>query len=161
MFPAFSIVSNLLPSVLPFYAVTYHANPPLLRGLSLRALNPEELTETCEVLLTAAQHFGCPYWLLDGRANPDGQPPSLRQWLREEYFPRVRAALGLPLHVAYLVTPEFRAVIDQLGLGQVDELQPAVGWVGWFTQEATALAWLEQQRLVQPPRNSAEPGVTT
>ena len=132
-------------SALDFYAITYSDRPPLLRGRSLRALTPEEMTEACEVLLSAAQRFSCAHWLLDGRANPFGQPLPLRQWLREEYFPRARAALGQPLCVAYLITAAFRRELDQRGFGTAEALEPAIGYIGWFVREEEALAWLTQQ----------------
>ena len=131
-------------SALDFYAITYSVQPPLLRGQSLRALSGEEMTEACEVLLDAAERLRCPFWLLDGRANPLGQPLPLRQWLREEYFPRARVALGQPLGVAYLVTPAFRRELDQRGFGTAEALGPGIGHIGWFVQEEEAVAWLAQ-----------------
>lgn len=95
-----------------FYALVYQADPPLLRGQHLRPLRAEEVTESCELLLATARHRNCACWLLDGRATPYGQPPALRNWLREEYWPRVKASLGRPVRVAFLVTP---AVRQELG----------------------------------------------
>lgn len=136
----------MLPRPLDFYATAYSAGPALLRGTSLRALNGEEMTEACEVLLAVARQQECACWLLDGRANPGGQPLPVRKWLREEFFPRVRAVLGQPLYVAYLVTPALRRDLDERGFGRDEELHPLVGRVGWFVEEAQALAWLAQYR---------------
>jgi hypothetical protein len=136
----------LLIPALTFYAVTHQDYPPLLRGISRRVLSAEEVTEACEVLLASARHHNCPYWLLDGRSNPREQQPQLHQWIREEYFPRVRAVLKRPVHVAFVVTPLVRSGLDRLGFAVVEELHPGVGCIGWFADEAPALTWLIQQR---------------
>jgi hypothetical protein len=129
-------------SALDYYALAYHADPPLLRGQQLRPLRAEEVTESCELLLATARQLRCTGWLLDGRATPYGQPLALRQWLREEYWPRVQATLGRPVRVAFLVTSAVRHELDQLGYQQEEVLPVGVGRVGWFTEEAAALAWL-------------------
>ncbi|MBF9239821.1 hypothetical protein I2I05_20675 [Hymenobacter sp. BT683] len=129
-------------SALAFYDLAYHADPPLLRGRHLRPLRAEEVTESCELVLAAARRRDCAGWLLDGRATPYGQPPALRHWLREDYWPRVQAALGRPVRVAFLVTPAVRLELDRLGYEQAEALPLGVGHVGWFLEEEDALAWL-------------------
>lgn len=139
----------MLPDPIPslaFYTVGYQADPPLLRAGSTRALSAEEATESGELVLAYAQHYDCAFWLLDNRATPLGQPMSLRLWLREDYFPRVRELLDRPVSVAFLVTSYVRTQLDAVGYGTMEELYPNVGKVGWFTEEGTALAWLDQQR---------------
>ena len=128
-----------------FYALAYHPEPPLLRGRHLRPLRAEEVTESCELLLAAAQRWDCTRWLLDGRATPYGQPPALRHWLREEYWPRVQATLGRAVRVAFWVTPAVRLELDRLGYQQAEALPLGVGHVGWFTEESAALAWLARR----------------
>lgn len=125
-----------------FYALVYQADPPLLRGQHLRPLRAEEVTESCELLLATARHRNCACWLLDGRATPHGQPPALRNWLREEYRPRVKASLGRPVRVAFLVTPAVRQELDRQGYPRTEALHLGVGHVGWFTEEPDARAWL-------------------
>ena len=130
------------PDVLDFYALAYEAAPQLLRGQHLRPLGAEEVTAGCERLLAAARQRNCAAWLLDGRATPHGQPPALRLWLREEYWPRVRAVLGRPVRVAFLVTPAVRQELDRQGYPQAEALPLGVGHVGWFTEEHAARTWL-------------------
>lgn len=142
----------MLFTSLDFYAVTHQLCPPLLRDVNQRALSAEEITEACELLLAAARQHGCCDWLLDGRSNPSEQPPELHQWMREEYFPRVRAALGQPLHVAFLVAPAIRQGLERRGLSSVEELHPGVDAIGWFADDA--LAWLARQRHTGPQRES-------
>ena len=131
---------------LDYYLITYSAQQHLLRGTSLRPLSPEEMTEACEVLLATAQSYQCPYWLLDGRPNPRGQPLPLRQWLREEFFPRVHSTLGQRLYVAFLVRPAFRLELDEKGFGIDEPLHPFAGRIGWFVDEAEILDWLARYR---------------
>lgn len=125
-----------------FYDLAYHADPPLLLGRHRRALQAEEVTESCERLLALARHQGCTRWLLDGRATPHGQPPALRTWLREDYWPRVRATLGRPVRVAFVVTPAVRQQLDGQGYPRAEVLPSGAGQVGWFVEEADARGWL-------------------
>ena len=125
-----------------FYDLVYHADPPLLLGRHRRALQAEEVTETCELLLALARQCNCTRWLLDGRATPYGQPAALRTWLREEYWPRVRAALGRPVRVAFVVTPAVRHQLDRQGYPGSEALPSGAGHVGWFIGEADARGWL-------------------
>ncbi|WP_460615377.1 hypothetical protein [Hymenobacter seoulensis] len=131
---------------LGFYTLTYQDNPPLLRGSNSRALSPEEITETCELLLIASQQLQCPYWLLDGRANARHQPRELHEWMREDYFPRVRAALGQRPQVAFVVAPEIWHGLPARGYEAPPEWSSFSLHANWFQEEAPALAWLQQQR---------------
>jgi hypothetical protein len=45
--------------------------------------------------------------------------------------------------VAFLVTSAVRHELDQLGYQEEEVLPVGVGRVGWFTEEAAALAWLD------------------
>jgi hypothetical protein len=140
-----------LPAPLSYYAVAYEPAPPLLRGRDLRPLSAEEITETCEVLLAAARHHQCRYWLLDGRSHQWAQPQALHHWMQEEYFPRVRAVLGGQPCLAFLVPPFVWAGLPAQGYAQpLDSLAHGVR-MGWFTTEPDALHWLARQRERQGP----------
>ncbi|MBC6609244.1 hypothetical protein H8B13_20665 [Hymenobacter sp. BT188] len=135
-----------LPAPLRYYTVAYHPDPPLLKGRDRRPLSAEEITETCEVLLATAAHYRCRYWLLDGRAHQQAQPQELHAWMQEEYFPRVRAALGGQPCIAFLVPFFVWEGLSAQGYAQpLDSLAHGVR-MGWFTQEEEALAWLARQR---------------
>lgn len=134
------------PSVLPFYQVTLLESPLVLRGRNPRALQPEEVTEACELLLVAAAQHRCPYWLLDGRANDQHQPVELHDWMREEYFPRARAVLGQQLQVAFLVTPDVWQGLQARGYEAPQDWASFALHAGWFTEEPLALTWLHMQR---------------
>jgi hypothetical protein len=143
--PAYVSISRL-PAPLSYYAVSYHCDPPYVRGCDLRPLSAEEITETCEVLLATARHYECQYWLLDGRSHQRAQPQALHHWMQEEYFPRVRAALGGQPCIAFLVPPFVWEGLPAQGYAQpLDSLAHGVR-MGWFTQEQEALHWLAQQR---------------
>jgi len=130
-----------------FYAVQYQAHPPLMRGTVLRPLSVAEFTEACELLLAEAQTHRCPYWLLDGRADENTRPLSMYEWLGEDFLPRVHRALGSVPCLAFLARPEFWQALQAQGYANdAPTLRPAVFRAGWFTDEPTALAWLNQLR---------------
>ncbi|WP_188559847.1 hypothetical protein [Hymenobacter glacieicola] len=139
---------------LPFYQVTLYKAPFVLRGRNPRALSAEEVTETCELLLAAAAQHRCPYWLLDGRANAEHQPVELHEWMREEYFPRVRAVLGQQLQVAFLVKPAVWHGLRERGYEAPQDWASFALHAGWFTEELPALAWLQRQQTARPPAGS-------
>ena len=82
----------------------------------------------------------------------------LHHWVREEYLPRARRALGWPLQVAILVVSDVQSGRGRLRYPATEELHPGIGCLGWFAEETMALLWLAQQRLrwqsPYPPRES-------
>ncbi len=139
---------------LPFFSVSYQARPPLLRAGATRALTFAEVMETLEVLLVHAAHHRCPYWVVDRRIGPHEEPAELHSWMQEDYFPRVRAVLGQPPQVAFLVTPaELARLQAHRATAPQDWHTPAVHF-GWFTQPPAAAAWLQAQRVPGPPNGS-------
>ena len=141
---------------LNFYAVTYASQPPIVQGHTLRKLSAEEITASCEWLLDTALRHHCPYWLLDGRAHVQEQPQSLHDWMREDYLPRVRQTLGQQLCIGFLVPPAVWASLPGKGYPQPLDWQSHAARLGWFTNEASALDWLAQQRC----RESLPPATT-
>jgi len=128
----------LLPT-LTFYHIAYEPAALLLRGTSLRTLSAEEMTESAELMLDAARQHSCPYWLLDGRLHGQPQPPALHHWMQEEYFPRVRAALGQQLCVAFLALPTSHLQARPSGAALSEWNSPAVR-LCWFATESAARA---------------------
>ncbi|MFC7668820.1 hypothetical protein ACFQT0_16685 [Hymenobacter humi] len=116
-----------------------------MRGRSRRTLSAEEVTLTCEVLLAAALHRRCAYWLLDGRVSRQEQPVELHEWLHEEYFPRVRTELGQPPCIALLVAPVFYKQLLAMAHNAPVEWPTWGARVNCFKEEDAALAWLRQQ----------------
>jgi hypothetical protein len=130
-----------------FYAVTYQAHPPLVRGVVLRPLSVAEFTEACELLLAEAQAQNCPYWLLDGRADENTRPLDMYEWLGEDFLPRVHRALGTVPCLAFMARPEFWLALQAQGYANdTPTLKPPVFRGGWFVDETAALAWLSQFR---------------
>ena len=129
-----------------FYRTCYEPAPPVLRGAAQRPLTAEEMTESCEWLLAQAQERACPYWLLDGRRHTGNQPLALHQWMQEEYFPRVRQALGRVPCVAFLVSAPVWAGLRSRGYDNPLDWHTPTARLGWFTDEAPARAWLARQR---------------
>ena len=141
---------------LNFYAVAYASQPPLVRGHTLRKLDAEEITASCEWLLDAALRHHCPYWLLDVRAHVQEQPQCLHEWMREDYLPRVRQTLGRQPCIAFLVPPAVWAGLPGKGCPQPVDWQSHTARLGWFTDEVPALDWLARQRC----RESLLPATT-
>ena len=131
-----------------FFQTRFEAAPPLLRGQVLRPMSVAEFTEAGELLLLAARRSGCPYWLLDGRADKLREQPALHHWLEDEYLPRVRTALGRPPVVAFLATPTVRTQLQQQGI-VMPPLMPTLSAAfrtALFTEEMPAQTWLSQFR---------------
>ncbi|AMJ64987.1 hypothetical protein [Hymenobacter sp. PAMC 26628] len=135
-----------MPLSLAYYTAHYQASPPLIRGQVLRPLSVTEFTEACELLLATARPHGCPYWLLDGRADSADRPGDVYEWLVEEFLPRARKVLGHMLCVAFMAEPDFWAALQARSFAQPAPKVTATFRAGWFTDETAALAWLDQQR---------------
>ena len=137
----------MLTHVAEFYEVRFEARPPLLRGRVLRPLSVIEFTEVCELLLEEARRHRCPYWLLDGRADEPVRPADVYGWLNEDFLPRVRVALGEAPYLAFVARPDFWKLLQAQAYGSLAPAQPSPAFhSNWFTDEATALAWLDKQR---------------
>jgi hypothetical protein len=135
----------MLP-VLPYYAVHYQPHPPLLRGTVQRPLSATEFTEACEAVLAWAQHYDCPFWLLDGRADVV-QPLDLYEWLREDFLPHAHKVLDRVPYLAFIGESDFWLAL------QAQHYAPSATWVlsaayraNWFTTEEAGVAWLAQFR---------------
>ena len=107
--------------------------------------------ESCEVLLLHAAYHHCPYWVLDRRNGPNEEPAELHTWMQEDYFPRVRAVLGQPPQVAFLVTPAELAQLQQHRDAFPQEWHTPAVHFGWFTHLPEAEAWLQTQHPVGLP----------
>lgn len=101
------------------------------------------------MLLATAQRQRCSHWLLDGRSHQREQPQALHDWMREEYFPRVRTTLGTVPSVAFLVPPVIWAGLPGKGYGNPHDWSAQAVRMAWFTEEAPARQWLASLR-VQP-----------
>lgn len=133
---------------MPFYATHFQARPLLVWGRVLRPLSATEFTEACEMLLAQARPHRCPFWLLDGRADDTSRPPDVYEWLTEEFLPRVRRALGRVPTLAFVAQPLFwNALQAQSYAPPPPVLVSGVFRANWFTDEATALTWLNSFRL--------------
>ena len=124
----------------------YQVQPALLRGRVLRPLSATEFTEACEVVLAWAQHHGCPYWLLDGRADVL-QPLDVYEWLREEFLPHAHKVLGRVPCLAFVNHSDFWLALQaQHYAPPAPVVLSAAYRANWFTEEKDALAWLAQFR---------------
>ncbi|QKG58743.1 hypothetical protein GKZ68_20190 [Hymenobacter sp. BRD128] len=130
-----------------YYAVRYQSQPPLLHGTVRQPLSTTEFIEACELLLAWAQHYHCPFWLLDGRADPTPQRLDVYEWLRDEFLPRVHRALGRVPCLAFVAQPELWLALQAQHYAPPAPIVLSAAYrANWFTSEAEALAWLMQFR---------------
>jgi hypothetical protein len=94
------------------------------------------------LFLATAQATGCAHWLIDRRTHPRQHPAALHEWMHHDFLPRVRTALGRPLHVAFLAAPAECARLHQLQHDRPQDWHFPALRLGWFATEADALAWL-------------------
>lgn len=134
-------------SELDYYYVDHVAYPPMLTGGPVRPLNAEEVTAACELLLEQALIHDCSYWLLDGCSPHLARPFALYEWVLEDYLPRVRAELGRPVCIAFIVPAVLRGGLPDQGHDALADRNCAAARLGWFTNKADALRWLAQQRV--------------
>ncbi|WBA40753.1 hypothetical protein [Hymenobacter canadensis] len=141
---------SLLPTITTEGYTIQHR--PDLRVLVLRWLHPQTLYETQESyqqLLTLAQEYGCPRWLLDGRR--DGPlDVYTTHWLVGHFFPEAvralaparlcMAALSSQARLEQLHTDAAVAPAVQRALAPEQPYSTSV-----FLTEAEALAWLAAQ----------------
>ncbi|MCR5888872.1 hypothetical protein LRS06_14075 [Hymenobacter sp. J193] len=132
--------------VLPYYNLVFQSAPPLLYGVSVRPLSPLEVTEVCELLLATAVRHACPYWMLDGLRQQSPQPQTLHNWMREEYFPRVRRELKQMPFIAFLVPLFIWEALPKVGYDNPLDEQVQGVRMGWFTDPKQGLAWLNRHR---------------
>lgn len=137
-----------MPPVSPrCYQAVYQLQPALLRGTVLCELSDVELTESCELVLAIAQEHGCPFWLLDGRADQLGHSTEVYDWIREEFLPRAYQVLGRVPCVAFLAQPEFWQQLQARGYVPTNPVIVSAAFrTNWFIDESEALAWLGQFR---------------
>jgi len=64
----------------------------------------------------------------------------------EDFMPRAHRALGRPPCLAFVAQPEFWAALQARSFAQPAPKVAATFRASWFTDEATALAWLDQLR---------------
>ena len=115
----------------------------------------EEITHSCELLLATARRHACPYWLPGGRHHWGEPTAALHAWMREEYFPKVRAALGRPVCVALLVPPAVWAGPGAKGYAcQPAAAAPPPAWPGSPTKPPSALGSTGNALARRSPRPS-------
>lgn len=141
--PPFAMPTHLVD----FYEIRYEAEPPVLWGRSLRSLSGVEFTESCELLLRAAQRHHCRFWIIDGRANVGPRPSDIYAWMEEDFLPRLREALGRLPRIAFLVDPAAGPQARARSFVPPPDADVTLPFqLGWFGEDRAALAWLYQCR---------------
>lgn len=125
------------------FSLEYRADLGLIIGRWLKELPPPELQGTYEAMLAAAQaHGNCRFWLLDLRRRPVAGP-DLNAWFRDQFSPRIAAALNGPLFTAYLAGPHQRPAAESDAMELYFRREAAVNaFPQLFENEAEAVEWL-------------------
>ncbi|RTQ48564.1 hypothetical protein EJV47_16460 [Hymenobacter gummosus] len=130
-----------------FLQISYRPELDLLVGRWQRIVSEGELYASYPALLEEAVARGCRYWLLDARRRLNIEV-AITPWLLNDFVPRLGQHLGGRAYLAYLVAPV--QLTDAVPADK--QIPPLVYFEGRaalmqrFTDEATALAWLQEQR---------------
>ena len=129
------------------FSLEYRADLGLIIGRWLLDLPPPALQGTYEAMLAAAQAYGnCWFWLLDLRRRPVAGP-DLNEWFREQFSPRIAAALNGPLFTAYLAGPHQRPATESDEMELYFRREAAVNaFPQLFENEAEAVEWLQAEQ---------------
>jgi len=127
-----------------YLVIAYRNDLQLLVARWLRPVSPIETREGYELILQAAQHFGTPFWLLDGRRRLPADEPTT-QWGLHEFFPTLSAQLGQQVCMSQLLSPYYQAITEAMPVFQELERQPAQLYrMRRFNDEALAVEWLRE-----------------
>lgn len=129
------------------FSLEYRADLGILIGRWLTDLPPPELQGTYEAMLAAAQaHGNCRFWLLDLRRRPVAGP-DLNEWFRDQFSPRLAAALDGLLVTAYLAGPHQRPAAESRALELYLRGEGAVNaFPKLFDAEREAVEWLSLEQ---------------
>ncbi|MBC8084578.1 MAG: hypothetical protein H7Z21_15380 [Hymenobacter sp.] len=123
--------------------VTHDDVLQVLVGRWKRGVMPFELHQGYAAILDAAAGNNCRFWLLDIRRRT-GIDASDVLWTVEDFFPRLYPRLGNTTYMAFLMAPHHLAgVLADIGLPTSPDPEGQPYLHQRFTDEPTALAWLE------------------
>ena len=142
--------STLILNEQDVFQLTYREADGLLHGCWLAPVLDADLRIHYGELLQEAQLVGnCRYWLLDIRRR-NWHMPSFGHWANTEYVPAVRAALGSPIFVAYVMSPRhLSAATRPQDRRTQEQIRDQELYSESFADEAAARTWLHQQRLAE------------
>lgn len=126
------------PFSTPCLHIAHRPDLGQLTGRWLRSVTEAELHEGYEALRRAALHHGCGHWLIDARRRTN-RSLNGPEWVTTAFLPEVQRALGAPLHVCFLVLPDYLRNLP------ADLPGPAPGGpvqFARFVDEAATNAWL-------------------
>ncbi|KUG06326.1 hypothetical protein [Solirubrum puertoriconensis] len=128
----------------------------LLFSRWLRGVDDAEVRQGYEAALALAAPRRARYWLLDMRRRGMVSTTATR-WVMEAFLPRLVTTLGGQVYLAYLISPAHQSELPSLtsNARPVDDRCR----VQVFTDECSAMQWLEQSRQLNIPH--AQPAATT
>ncbi|RTQ53477.1 hypothetical protein EJV47_01685 [Hymenobacter gummosus] len=131
-------------AVTDFVDLAFRDDLDLLFGRWLRTADDQEVRQGYEAALALALPRRAHYWLLDLRRRGPISPAA-RRWLLESFLPRLVNGMPEPLHLAYLLSPNHLAEVSAEELS-IPSLFHATCHIGLFTDEHSALQWLDHHR---------------
>lgn len=128
------------------FQLDYDATARLLRGTWPSSVLDADLRAHYAELLAEARTYGCRFWLLDMRER-NWHMPAFGRWYSTEFAAAVRAALGQPVFIAYVLSPSHQAMAES---PQVQATQRGAAahdvYPYFFGDEFAALEWLRHQQ---------------
>ncbi len=94
------------PYSTPCLHIAHRPDLGQLTGRWLRSVTEAELHAGYGALRQAALHHGCGRWLIDSRRRTN-RSLNGPEWVTTDFLPEVQRALGIALHVCFLVLPGY------------------------------------------------------
>lgn len=125
-----------------YLSITYRADLNMLVARWQRSVTGSETRAGYQLILDAAQHDGCNYWLLDGRRRQPADAETTH-WGFYEFFPSIGPQLGKRVFMSQLLSLFYQQLTEGMVVFQQHENQPLNQYrMRRFDDEAKAVAWL-------------------
>ena len=145
-----------MPIALPLspaeaFSWAYEKNNGLLRGEWAGPLPSAGLPACYGQLLVAAEAHDCRFWLLDMQRR-NWHDEDFARWFATSFAAQASQAVGQPLFMACVVSPEQRAQVEGRCNEQLLRQITAYNvFPFYFTDERLARTWLRDQQAAETP----------
>jgi hypothetical protein len=135
-----------------YLSISYRDDLRMLVARWMRSVSASETREGYQCILTAGQHFQCPFWLLDARRRLPADEETT-QWGLYEFFPQLGTKLGSRVYMSQLLSPSYKLLTQGIPAFQELEKQPTQSYMmRRFNDEAQAVQWLRECQSSAVPR---------
>jgi hypothetical protein len=130
--------------VADYLNITFRTDLNMVVARWLRPVSGPETREGYAQIRDTARHWGCPYWLLDGRRRQPADAETT-SWGFNEFFPTLSGQLGQPVYLSQLLSPQYQQLTQELPVYQEQESNTARTYhMRRFNDEAAAVLWLRE-----------------